>query len=139
MSDTNHSGQSQVHRSSIMRSPLGRVRGLGAAGSGTGHWWAQRLTAIALLPLSLWFIFSVLHLVGASHDQMLAWFAGPVPVVLMLCLILAMFYHLHLGLQVVVEDYVHQEPARLATLLIIRAAIFVMALACIVSVLRLGL
>lgn len=139
MTETSHSAPNGTPRSPIMRSPLGRVRGLGSAGSGTAHWWAQRLTAIALLPLTLWFIFSALHLVGASHDQLLAWFAGPVPVVLMLCLIVAMFYHLHLGLQVVVEDYVHQEPARLITLLVLRAAIFVMALACIVSVLRLGL
>ena len=126
-------------RNPIMRSPLGRARGLGSAGSGTAHWWGQRLSAIALVPLSLWFIFSILHLAGASHDAVLAFFAGPVPVVMMLCLVLATFYHLHLGLQVVVEDYVHQEPARLATLLAIRAVIFVLALACIVSVLRLGL
>ncbi|MBS0560005.1 MAG: succinate dehydrogenase, hydrophobic membrane anchor protein [Proteobacteria bacterium] len=122
-----------------MRSQLGRVRGLGAAKSGVGHWWGQRLSALALIPLSLWFVASVLHLLGASHDAMLAWANGPVTIVLLICLVLATFYHLQLGLQVVIEDYIHQDAARLALLIAIKGAAVVLALACIVSVLRIGL
>ena len=96
MSDTNKT--LQVH---IMRSQLGRARGLGAAKSGAAQWWAQRVTAIALVPLTLWFVCAAVRLTGASHQEMLAWIGGPVPVVLFIALVLANFYHLALGLQVV--------------------------------------
>jgi succinate dehydrogenase / fumarate reductase membrane anchor subunit len=123
----------------VMRSQLGRVRGLGSAKSGVGHWWTQRLTAIALVPLSLWFIFSVLHLVGASHDAVVDWFSGPWTIVLMIALIVATFHHLQLGLQVVIEDYIHDEAARLTVLLVVKAAAILLGMACVVSVLKLGL
>jgi succinate dehydrogenase / fumarate reductase membrane anchor subunit len=126
----------QVH---IMRSQLGRARGLGAAKSGAAHWWAQRVTAIALVPLTLWFVYAALGLVGASHAEMLAWIGGPIPVVLFIALVLASFYHLALGLQVVIEDYVHGEAARLATLLVTKAVIILLALTCLISILKLGL
>jgi succinate dehydrogenase membrane anchor subunit len=126
----------EVH---VMRSQLGRARGLGAAKSGAAHWWAQRLTALALVPLTIWFICSALRLVGASHEEMLAWIGGPVPVVLFIALVLASFYHLSLGLQVVIEDYVHTEPARLISLLLTKGVIILLALTCLVSILKLGL
>jgi succinate dehydrogenase / fumarate reductase membrane anchor subunit len=123
----------------VMRSQLGRVRGLGAAGTGIGHWWAQRVTAILLLPLSLYFVASVLILEGASRAGMAAYMAEPWNAVLFLMLIGALFYHLALGLQVVVEDYVHKESSKLATLLILKGLIMFCALACAVSVLKLAL
>ncbi len=123
----------------VMRSQLGRVRGLGSAKSGVAHWWAQRLTAIALVPLSLWFIFSMLHLLGAPQAAVADWFAGPWTIVLMLALVLATFHHLQLGLQVVIEDYIHDDAIRLASLLAVKAAAILLAMACIVSVLKLGL
>jgi succinate dehydrogenase / fumarate reductase membrane anchor subunit len=123
----------------VMRSQLGRVRGLGAAGTGIGHWWAQRVTAISLLPLSLYFVASVLILSGASRAGMVAYMAEPWNAVLFLLLIAALFYHLSLGLQVVVEDYVHKESSKLVTLLILKGLIIVCALACAVSVLKLAL
>lgn len=124
----------------MMRSPLGRARGLGSARAGSAHWWAQRLTALALVPLSLWFICAAIRLTGASRDDVERWLHHqPVPLVLMLCLVIATFYHLQLGLQVVIEDYVHKDALRLASTLLIKAAAFVLALACIVSVLALGL
>jgi succinate dehydrogenase / fumarate reductase membrane anchor subunit len=123
----------------VMRSPLGRVRGLGSAKSGLGHWWAQRLTAMALVPLSLWFIFSVLHLLGASQDDVVAWASGPVTIVLLIALVLATFHHLQLGLQVVIEDYIHNDGARLAALLAVKGAAVLLAMLCVVSVLKLGL
>ena len=123
----------------VMRSQLGRVRGLGSAKSGVGHWWAQRLTAMALVPQSLWFIFSVLHLLGASHDDVVTWASGPVTIVLLIALVLATFHHLQLGLQVVIEDYIHEDGVRLAALLAVKGAAILLALACVVSVLKLGL
>ncbi|MDE2006540.1 MAG: succinate dehydrogenase, hydrophobic membrane anchor protein [Rhodospirillales bacterium] len=124
---------------SIRRSMLGRARGLGAARSGSAHWWAQRLTAIALVPLSLWFIASVISLEGATRLDVVLWLHSPISLVLMLCLIVASFWHLALGVAVVIEDYVHQEATRLALLLALRGAAVVLALLGIVSALRLGL
>jgi succinate dehydrogenase / fumarate reductase, membrane anchor subunit len=134
MADTGRS--IQVH---IMRSQLGRARGLGSAKSGAAHWWAQRLTAAALVPLTLWFICAAVRLVGASRDDMLAWIANPIPIVLLIALVLATFYHLALGLQAVIEDYVQSEPVRLIALLATKGVIFLLALTCLVSVLKLGL
>jgi succinate dehydrogenase / fumarate reductase membrane anchor subunit len=118
---------------------LGRVRGLGSAKSGLAHWWAQRLTAIALVPLSLWFIVSVLHLLGAPHDAMVDWISGPWTIVLMIALVVATFHHAQLGLQVVIEDYIHHDAARLASLIAVKGAAILLGMACVVSVLKLGL
>jgi succinate dehydrogenase / fumarate reductase membrane anchor subunit len=123
----------------IMRSQLGRVRGLGSAKSGLAQWWAQRLTAIALVPLSLWFIVSVLHLLGAPHDAMVDWISGPWTIVLMIALVVATFHHAQLGLQVVIEDYIHHDAARLASLIAVKGAAILLGMACVVSVLKLGL
>jgi succinate dehydrogenase / fumarate reductase membrane anchor subunit len=123
----------------IMRSQLGRVRGLGSAKSGLAHWWAQRLTAIALVPLSLWFILSVLHLLGAPHDAVVDWFSGPWTIVLMIALVVATFHHAQLGLQVVIEDYIHNDAVRLASLIAVKGAAILLGMACVVSVLKLGL
>jgi len=123
----------------IMRSQLGRARGLGAAKIGVGHWWAQRVTAIFLLPLCLYFVASVLALSGADRAGMAAYMGKPWNAVLFLLLIGTLFYHLALGLQVVVEDYVHKESSKLATLLVLKGLIIFCALACAVSVLKLAL
>jgi succinate dehydrogenase / fumarate reductase membrane anchor subunit len=123
----------------IMRSQLGRARGLGAAKTGVGHWWAQRVTAIFLLPLCLYFVASVLALAGADRAGMAAYMGKPWNAVLFLLLIGTLFYHLALGLQVVVEDYVHKESSKLATLLVLKGLIIFCALACAVSVLKLAL
>jgi succinate dehydrogenase / fumarate reductase, membrane anchor subunit len=123
----------------MMRSPLGRARGLGSARAGSTHWWAQRVTALALVPLSLWFICAAIRLAGASRADVADWLHAPLPIVLMICLVITTFYHLQLGLQVVIEDYLQDDALRLASILLIKAAAFVLALACIVSVLHLGL
>ena len=90
-----------------LQSPLRRVMGLGSAKEGAGHWWAQRLTAIALVPLGLWFVFSALGLEHGQYEMVRAWIADPAHAILLLLLILALLYHSFLGLQVVIEDYVH--------------------------------
>jgi succinate dehydrogenase / fumarate reductase membrane anchor subunit len=122
----------------ILRSPLGRARGLGSARAGAAHWWAQRLTAVALVPLTLWFIFAVIRLKGADQGAVVAWLASPVALVMLLALIVATFHHLQLGVQVVIEDYVKAPATKLIAILALKAACVLLALACIVSVLKLG-
>lgn len=121
----------------IMRSALGRARGLGSAKSGVGHWWAQRMTAIALLPLSLYFVLSVFLLEGAGQAAMRHYMAEPWNGVLFIALILALFYHLKLGMQVVIEDYIHTESRRLAAMLALKACVVFFGLLALISVLKL--
>jgi succinate dehydrogenase / fumarate reductase, membrane anchor subunit len=121
-----------------LRSPLGRVRGMGSAKSGTHHWWMQRVTSIALLPLTLWFVVSMISLAGASYLETLLWIAQPMNAVLMLVLIGLTFHHMASGLQVVVEDYVRDEFKRIAIILVIKAASLLMALASGFAVLRIA-
>jgi len=123
----------------IMRSPLGRARGLGSARAGATHWWVQRLTSLALVPLTLWFLCAMVRMLGATRDHVVSWMAGPLPIVLMLALVIATFHHLQAGLQVVIEDYVHQDWLRVGSILVMKAIALLLALACIVSTLRLGL
>ena len=104
------------------RTPLGRVEGLGAAKSGTHHFWHQRMTAVALVPLAVWFVSSALAYVGAGQGAVAAFFAQPVNAVPMFLFIVAAVYHMSLGLQVVIEDYIHQEGMKFALLLLNRFA-----------------
>jgi succinate dehydrogenase / fumarate reductase membrane anchor subunit len=119
-----------------MQTPLGRVRGLGSAKNGTHHWWMQRITAVALVPLTLWFVYSILSLLGAGHAAAEAWLASPVNAVLMVLLIIATFHHLQLGLQVVIEDYIHGEGAKIAAIVIIKLASFALAVTGAFAVLK---
>lgn len=121
-----------------MQSPLGRVLGLGSAKEGVEHWWRQRTTALALVPLALWFVISVIGLVGSDRAAIVAWMHNPMAAVLMIVLIVATFYHAALGLQVVVEDYVHGEGKRLATLIVIRALCVLFVLRGVLAVLTLA-
>jgi len=120
-----------------LRTPLARVRHLGSAKSGTAHWWAQRVTAVALVPLSIWFIASVVALAGADYATVAAWLGSPIPAGLMILLIVATFHHAQLGLQVVIEDYVHHEGLKFASILAVKGAAIVLALASVLSVLTL--
>ncbi len=123
----------------VLRSPLGRARGLGSAHAGYHHWWVERVEAVALVPLTIWFIFALLHLVGASHQAVIDWLSSPLSMVLMLLLIVATFHHLSLGVQSVLDDYVHQPTAKMWSIFAVKGACLVLALLCIVSVLRIGL
>jgi succinate dehydrogenase / fumarate reductase membrane anchor subunit len=123
----------------IMRSPLGRARGLGSARAGAAHWWMQRLTSLALVPLTLWFLCGMIRMLGASRNDVVSWMSGPLPIVLMIALVIATFHHLQAGLQVVIEDYVHDDRLRIGSILLVKGLSLLLALACIISVLRLGL
>jgi succinate dehydrogenase / fumarate reductase membrane anchor subunit len=101
-----------------LRTPLGRVLGRGSAGEGPGHWWVQRVTAVALLPLTAWFGISLLTHSLQSYDTMRAWIGQPWVAVPSLVLVLTLAWHSKLGVEVVVEDYVHGKGAKTALLLL---------------------
>jgi len=122
-----------------MRSPLGRAVGLGSAKEGVEHWWRQRVTAIALVPLSLWFVVAIIGLVGADRDRFIAWVRHPLSAVLLILLLIATFYHAALGLEVVIEDYVHHEPARLGLAVTVRLLSIALAVLGIFAVLKMAL
>ena len=119
-----------------MRTALGRVRGLGSARGGTHHWWMQRVTSLALLPLTLWFIVSAIGLAGASYVETLLWIAAPFNAVLLLALVALTFHHMATGLQVVIEDYVRPESRRMFVVLAMKAVVGLMALASFVAIIR---
>jgi succinate dehydrogenase / fumarate reductase membrane anchor subunit len=121
-----------------MRTPLGRAIGLGSAKEGVEHWWSQRLTAIALVPLSLWFVASVISLAGADYVTFTDWVASPLVSVLLILTVVATFWHAMLGAQVVIEDYVHAEGAKIALLVLLRFACFALGLAAVFAVLRIA-
>ena len=118
-----------------MRSPLGRAIGLGSAKEGVEHWWLQRITAVALVPLSLWFVIAIIRLVGADSDGVRDWVGNPLPAIMLVLLLIATFYHASLGLQVVIEDYVHAELTKLGLVVIVRLGCFALAVAGMFAVL----
>ena len=122
-----------------MRSPLGRAIGLGSAKEGVEHWLLQRVTAVALAPLVLWFVIALIGLVGADFDTVQEWVGRPLPAICLVLLLIATFYHASLGLQVVIEDYVHGEFSRLGLVIVVRLACVTLAVAGIVAVLTLAL
>ena len=121
-----------------MRSPLSRVRGLGAAHEGVAHWWAQRLTGIALVPLTLWFIWAVSGLLGADLAAMTAWVGTGQNAVLLILLIVSGMYHAQLGLQVVIEDYVQSEGTKVVLLMAQKLASLALAVAAGFAVLKIA-
>jgi len=120
-----------------MRTTLGRVRGLGSAKEGVTHWWAQRLTALALIPLSVWFVASIISIAGSGYPVVVAWLGSPINGSLMILLVFTTFYHAALGLQVVIEDYFPSEPVKITMILAVKAAAILLGLGTIVSLLRL--
>jgi succinate dehydrogenase / fumarate reductase membrane anchor subunit len=120
-----------------LRTPISRVRGLGSAKSGVGHWQMQRLTAIANALLILWFMISCMALAGASYAETASWLASPVSAGLMILLVASACYHARLGIQVVIEDYVHHEGVKvgaLAALTLVTAALAVIGIVAVLKV-----
>ena len=123
----------------VRRTYLGRAKGLGAAGSGVHHWWAERVTSVALIPLTLWFVFSVVGMAGHTQPEIAHWISNPVVAVLLIALILASFHHTQLGLQVVLEDYVHQEGQRMIAILAVKAVVYFCGLLALLAGLNLAI
>ena len=122
-----------------MRSDLGRVRGLGTAKEGAHHWWMQRLTAIALIPLTLWFIISIASLNSASYAETVNWLSIPLVSIFMILLISSTLYHALLGVQVVVEDYIHYEGFKFLLLIGLKFIFLVLGVVSVFSLLKIAL
>ena len=121
-----------------MRPPLGRALGLGSAKEGVEQWWMERVSAVALVPLTLWFVASIIAHTGSDYATFIAWLRTPLSNIFMILLVIALFYHTALGLQVVIEDYVH-SGTKFAALVAVRLGCFALAAAGIVSALRIAL
>ncbi|MEC9406248.1 MAG: succinate dehydrogenase, hydrophobic membrane anchor protein [Abyssibacter sp.] len=122
-----------------LQSPIGRARGLGSAKQGLHHWWMQRVTAVLLVPLSLWFVFSVACLMGSGYEATVAWVAAPWVAVALVIYFATLFYHAQLGLQVVIEDYVHGPTTKLVSMYLMKLVHLVLAVAAIFAVVRIAL
>jgi succinate dehydrogenase / fumarate reductase membrane anchor subunit len=121
-----------------LRSPVGRVLGLGAAKDGVSHWWSQRMTSVALVLLTMWFVFALLRMPDFSYGYVFSWIAMPLHAVLLLLLIGTLVYHSQLGVQVVVEDYVHHHGLKVATMLLLTFAHVALAALAVFAVLRIA-
>ena len=119
-----------------LRTPLARARGLGSAKEGVQHWWVQRVTAVALVPLSLWFVVSLITVAGADYLTFIAWVGSPFNTALLVILLVSVFYHAMLGLQVVIEDYIHREWLKHSLLLSVNFTLIFLGVIAVVSVLR---
>ena len=122
-----------------LRTPLSIVRGLGSARAGSHHWWLQRVTALALVPLTFWFVVSLIGLVGAEHAAVVDWLGNPVSASLLIALVFATFYHAALGLQVVYEDYISKLGLRMAVDIATKLVLALLGLVAVISVLRIAL
>ncbi len=124
---------------SDFRTPLNKVRGFGSAVDGTGHFIKQRASAVALSVLVLWFVVAVIRLDSLEYASMRAWLAEPYHAIMMLLFVITAFFHARLGLQVVVEDYVHHELVKMATLLAVNFACIGLGLASVFSIIKVAL
>jgi len=122
-----------------LRSPLGQAKGLGSAKEGLHHWWAQRVTAIALIPLTIWFAFKVAVLSMADYETVLACIGSPWSAALIVSLLIAVFYHAALGMQVIYEDYISHKGARIGAIMGTNLLLFLLAIAAIIAVVRIAL
>jgi succinate dehydrogenase / fumarate reductase membrane anchor subunit len=120
-----------------MRSPLARAMGLGSAKGGVEHWWAERVSAVALVPLTLWFVACIIAHTGSDHAAFIAWLRTPIASILMILLLVALFHHTALGLQVVIEDYIH-SGAKFAAVVAVRLGCFALAVTGIVAILQIA-
>lgn len=120
------------------RTPLARARGLGSAKDGTAHWVVQRITAVALVPLSLWFVVSILMLMHQNYVTVVNWMHAPWNAILLVLLVLTAYWHAYLGLQVVVEDYVHVAWVKVSAIVLLRLLAVVLTAIGIFVVLRIA-
>lgn len=124
---------------SDLRNPLQRARGLGSAKDGVQQWWRQRVTAVALLVLGIWFVLLVLSLLHGGYAAAHAALAHPLNAALMIAFLIALFWHMQLGVQVVIEDYVHTRWIELTLQILVRFFAVLAALLAIIAVLRIAL
>lgn len=119
---------------SSIRSALANARGLGSAKAGTGHWWTQRVSAVALVPLTIWFVACIAMQLGADYSSLTDWLSSPIQASLLALYVGAIFYHSQLGLQTIVEDYVHHEETKFALLVGLQLINILLPVAAIFSI-----
>ena len=122
-----------------LRSPLGRVLGLGTAKDGTSHWWGQRISGVALAILGLWFAWSIATITDYGHANTVVFISQPFNAVMLMLLCVTMAYHSYLGVQVVIEDYIHSHGLKLLTLDLSHFAHIFLAAVGLFAILRLGI
>ena len=108
------------------RTEIKRTKGLGTAKHGFGHWWMQRLSAVLMLPLGLWFVISLMTMPSLAPDDVIQWLQHPIPALLMMLWTITVVYHAALGLQVIIEDYVHNKKTSLTLLVLLKFAMLVL-------------
>ncbi len=129
MADTNRSS---------LTTPLKRVRGLGSAGSGTDHFWKQRITALAQIPLTLAFVVVLLSIIGKGHAEVVAIVSQPLVAILMLLFVVTGMVHMKIGMQVIIEDYVHEELPKILLLALNTFFAIGVGVACVFAILKLS-
>jgi succinate dehydrogenase / fumarate reductase membrane anchor subunit len=132
-------GSFLVGRDMSLKTPLGRVLGLGSAKEGTDHWWGQRVSAVAMLMLGSWFIYSLLQLESLTYLDVIRFIGVPLNGVLLSLLSITLSYHSYLGVQVVIEDYVHAPGTKVVSLLLSRFAHVFVAIAAVYGILVIGI
>ena len=119
------------------RSEIKRVKGLGTAKHGFGHWWMQRLTSVLMIPLAIWFVYSLMSMNNYSADSLIVWLHNPVPALLMTLWTITVVYHASLGLQVIIEDYIHGKSLALTLLILLKFAMVILILTTFFSLFKL--
>lgn len=122
-----------------LRSPLAKVKGLGTSPDATHHFWLQRLTALALIPLTFWFCFSIALLPNSNYADVISWLQTPFNAVMMILVVLISFQHTHLGLQVIIEDYIAHPAYRLVAILTIKFISYFMMVLGVYSIIKITL
>lgn len=122
-----------------LRSPLAKAKGLGASGDGSHHFWLQRITALALIPLVLWFCFSIALLPEASYSSVTQWLQSPFNAIMMTVLVVTSFQHAHLGLQVIFEDYIHDHAMRFIAVMTVKFLSYFMMAAGLYAIIKITL
>jgi len=121
-----------------LEADIAKVRGLGSAKEGTGHFWHQRLTAIGLIPLSIWFVVNLICVIDAPYAEVVAWIQSPIVTTLLAALIGALLYHVKLGMQIVVEDYLHAEWLKRTSIICLNLGAVLCGLVSIVAILKIS-
>ncbi len=127
-----------ANKNTSIRTPLGRARGLGSAKDGTHHWWVQRVSSIAMIPSLVYLLAQLPALTTHDHDALLIWLQEPLPALALAIFIASAFYHAALGIQVVIEDYIHCEGQKIALLLVNKLAFLFLGVAAVYAVARIN-
>ncbi|MFK8011323.1 MAG: succinate dehydrogenase, hydrophobic membrane anchor protein [Marinicellaceae bacterium] len=119
------------------RSDTKKVKGLGTAKHGFSHWWMQRLTAVFMIPLGLWFVYSLMSMETITVDALIMWLGNPIPALLMTLWTITVVYHASLGLQVIIEDYINNKKLALTMLVLVKFAMVIMLVVTFFSLFKL--